>query len=41
MVYLPHLVDFSGKCRLLYHTWILWAYDMLLTSFLGDRVLPW
>ena len=22
-----HLVDFCGKCRQIYHTWILWVLD--------------
>ena len=26
-----HLVDFYGKCREIYHTWILWAWQFSLT----------
>ena len=29
MAYLPTLVDFYGKCRWIYHAWILWEGDQV------------
>ena len=30
-----HLVDFYGKCRYIYHTWMLWVYVLRLWQFIS------
>ena len=32
MVYFPTLVDFYGKCREIYHTWMVWAGFAIITK---------
>ena len=33
-----HLVDFNGKCRHIYHTWVLWAWYFGSPSFMFSEV---
>ena len=35
-----HLVDFYGKCREIYHTWILWVHDSCCRSGAALRHCP-
>ena len=38
-IFAPHLVDFYGKCRELYHTWMQWATNCLLIFFRVEKLL--
>ena len=33
-----HLVAFYGKCRQIYHTWILWDWQSLVFGLPGDSL---
>ena len=36
-----HLVDFYGRCRQIYHTWILWVMYVVHQVFQSQKVPEW
>ena len=36
-----HLVDFYGKCRQIYHAWILWVYTYMFLLIHSDTHIYW